>query len=234
MLRTFLAIASLLVLAPALADDAPGEGPKYSTFVDILKRAEAVRTDMDQLKVIAKIRSRDPKVKPSDITLEAKLKSGQVVSIAIAADGAFTLPSSPGLAEEDPPFVANQPKGTMEVSVTFEIKAPAVAAQRYADLMRGLVQSDMVMKRMGVFQGPKAHGLLFVFDGGDHTLTLHSAKGTKVFNSESWEQARKHLKAELSDDGKSTYIYVPMDDDILDENPPTTFDALPAQVRFAH
>jgi hypothetical protein len=228
--RIFLTIAALLVLAPAIADDTPRDGMSYSKLADYQKMIDELK-ELDQLNVIARMSSRDPKVKASDITLEARLKSDQVVSIPIAADGAFTLPASPELAQEDPLFVSNQPKGAMRLDILFKIKTPVVTAQRYADLMRGKTHLDVAIKRQAFTQGTKVHGLLFAFEKGRHTLTLHTARRNKVIRSETLKQARKHhTNVPLPGDGKSTFIYVAMDDDLLDENPQTVFDALPIAV----
>jgi hypothetical protein len=230
MRRTFLAIAALLALAPAIAEDTPRASLPYSKLMDHQKLVSKLK-DLDQLKVSASLSSMNPKVQPSDITVEARLKSGQVVSIRVAADGSFTLPSSPELAQEDPLFVSNQPRGSMGLDIQVSIKTPAVTAQRYADLMRGVTQLDVAMMRQGLMKAPKAYGLLFVFNNGGHTLTLHTSKGDKVIGSETLEQARKHVKNnQLTGNDKSTVIYVAMDGDILRENPQTTFDVLPVEV----
>jgi hypothetical protein len=231
MLRIFLATAFLLAGGAVLADDAPRASVNYSKLADYQKRIDDLK-DLDQLKVTARLGSKDAGVKPSDITLEAKLKSGQVVSIPIAADGAFTLPSSPELAREDPLFVSNQPKGTLGLDIKFDVKTPTVIAQPYAGLVRGAAQFNQAFKRQGTMAswfGPKAKGLLFAFTDGAHTLTLHTAKGDQVLKSGSLAEAQKHMKdLKLTDaSGKSTFIYLPLDDDLLDENPQTAFDALP-------
>jgi len=228
--RTFLAIAALLVLAPALADDTPRASIPYSNLMDAQKLTDKLK-DLDQLNVSTSIGSDDPQVQPSGITLEATLRSGQVVSIPIAADGTFTVPSSPELAQEDPLFVSNLPKGTMSFRTGFIMKPPTVTAQRYADLMRRGAQFNVGMVRLGLTEMPKAQGLLFAFNEGGHTLTLHTKKKDKMLRSETREQARKYLKANhLPDDGTSAFIYVAPDDKLLKENPQTEFDVLPVEV----
>lgn len=201
----------------------------YSTFADQQKLVDRLR-QLDQLDVHTYIRSKDASVKPSDIKVEARLKSGQVVSISIAADGTFTIPAMPALAQENPLFVSNQPKGTMELDFRVGIKPPALAAQHYVDLMRGLAQIDDAMKIPGVPPAPKFRGLLFGFREGTHTLTLHTTKGDRVTKSETREQLHKDHK-EASIPGAATmFIYVPLDEDLMRENPRATFDEVPVAV----
>lgn len=227
-------VTIFLLAAPALADDAPRASLPYSVLQDYQQRLDGLK-DLDQLTVSASIGSTQAGVKPSDITLSAKLASGQVVGIPVDAQGRLTLPASPELQAENPLFVSNQPKGTLQLNFKFDIKTPTATTARYADLMAGARQFNQAMRRQGVMAsmfGPKARGLLIAFGSGAHTLTLHTAKGDQVLKSGALAEAQAHLKAlKLTDDsGKGTFIYVPLDDDLLDENPPTTFDVLPTGV----
>jgi hypothetical protein len=220
----------LLAAAPAFADDAPRASLHYSDLKGYQTRLDGLK-DLDQLTVSARLGSSQPGVKPADIKLGAKLASGQTVDIPIAADGTFTLPSSPELDEEDPLFVANQPKGTLGLNIKFDVKTPTVTAQHYKALMLGAVQFNQAFKRQGLMAsmfGPKARGLLFAFKDGGHSLTLHTAKGDQVLKSGPLAEVQKYLKSlKLTDDGKSTYLYAPLDDDLMDEDPQTVFDVLP-------
>ncbi|HEX7964889.1 MAG TPA: DUF2987 domain-containing protein [Gammaproteobacteria bacterium] len=234
MLRIVLA-ASLLLAGPAvLADDAPRASLHYSDLKGYLDRLDGLK-DLDHLTAAASIKSAQAAVKPQDIKLTAKLKSGQAVDIPIDSDGRFTLPSSPELEKEDPLFVSNQPKGTLGLNVKFDIKTPTRLSDTYASLMLGATQFNEAIRRQGFMAsmfGPKVGGLLIAFDSGGHTLTLHTTKGDRVLKSASLAEAQKHLKSmKLTEDsGKRTFIYVPLDDDLLDEDPPAVLDALPTGV----
>lgn len=225
------ALILLLAAVPALADDAPRASLHYSDLKGYQERLDGLK-DLDQLTVSARITSAQAGVKPADIKLSAKLESGQTVDIPIDAEGKFTLPSSPELEKEDPLFVSNQPKGTLGLNIKFDVKTPTVTAQPYKGLMLGAVQFNQAIRRQGVMVsmfGPKAKGLLFAFESGAHTLTLHTAKGDQVLKSVSLAEAQKNLKTlKLTDaTGKGTFIYVPLDGDLMDENPRTAFDVLP-------
>src|SRR6185503_507522 len=156
-------------------DDAPRASLHYSDLKSYKLRLDGLK-DLDHLSVNARIASAQPGVKPGDIKLEATLKSGQTVDIPIDADGKLTLPSSPALEREDPLFVSNQPKGTLQINIKFDLKKPTAATDHYAGLMAGATQFNTAMKRQGMMAsmfGPKANGLLIAYDSGDHTLTLH-------------------------------------------------------------
>lgn len=234
MLRGLL-LSLLLCLPPsAPADEAPKASLLYSDLAGYMQRLDALK-DLDHLKEDARITSNRPGVKPSDIKLAATLASGRVVGIPIDADGRFTLPSSPELEKQDPLFVSNQPKGSLGLNIKFDIKTPATTADRYRDLMLGATQFNEAIKRQGFVAsllGPKAKGLIIVFDSGDHSLIIHANHGDQVLKSNSLTDARKYLKdLTLTDDsGKATFIYVPLEDDLLDEDPPTSFDVLPSGV----
>ena len=220
--------------AAALADEAPRASLHYSDLKGYQTRMDGLK-DLDQLTVSARISSAQAGVKPSDIKLETKLKSGQTVDIPIDADGRFTLPSSPELTQEDPLFVSNQPKGTLGLNIKFDIKTPDKLTQRYADLLRGATQFNEAIHRQGMMAswfGPKANGLLFLFDDGVHSLTLHTAKGDQVLKSGTLAEAQVHLKDhKLSvTSGKGIFLYVPLDKYLLEQNPMTSFDVLPMGV----
>lgn len=230
-------LACLFVLAlsaTAAAADAPKASLHYSDLEGYQKRLDDLK-DLDHIKEEARISSNRPGVKPSDIRLAATLASGQVVEIPIDAEGQLTLPSSPELEKEDPLFVSNQPKGSLGLNIKFDIKTPTTTTSRYADLMLGATQFNEAIRRQGFMAsmfGPKTKGLLIAFDSGEHSLTIHTRKGAQVLKSVSLAEAQKHLKdLKLTDDsGKSTFIYVPLDDGLMDENPLTAFDVLPAGV----
>jgi len=236
MQRIFLAIVALLALAPALADDPPHDPPyatvSYRQLADHQKLLDGLKNGLEHLNVSLRVLSKDPKVKPSDITLEAKLESGQLVSLAIAADGSFTLPSSSELAQqEDTRFMSNLPKGTLQFQDWCGIKTPTVTAQSYMDLLRGMYEFNVAQNRIDGQLSPKAYGLLFAFNEGGHTLTLHNKKGDKVLSTETLKKARKHLKLNhLTGDEGSAFIYVKFDKELMPENPQTTFDVLPVKV----
>lgn len=234
MLRRYLAALLLVCSVCAGADDAPRAALHYSEIVGYLHRLDQLK-DLDRLTASAHLGSTRPGVKPSDITMSAKLASGGVVELPIAADGSITLPTDPALAREDPLFVSNQPKGSLSFNVTFNVTAPARKTDSYAGLMAGAVQFNEAIDRQGIMAsmfGPSANGLLFLYNDRGHSLTLHGTGGDQVFKGETLEAARKHLKSmTLTDDsGKGEYIYVPLEKKLLAENPATAFDALPIGV----
>ena len=67
------------------------------------------------------VSSRNPGVKTADIVLYIDAKSGRI-PLPIDADGALTLPVSQALFDENPPVVANQPKGSMHLSYRFSFQ----------------------------------------------------------------------------------------------------------------
>lgn len=102
------------------------------------------------------VRSRIPAMRPQDIRLELEVRKGKAIALSVDSHGAFALPISRALYDENPDLVANQPKGTMMI----ERARPLAGADgeilglgedgrvRYADLFAAQRVRDRVLSEM--------------------------------------------------------------------------------------
>ena len=90
----------------------------YSTMYDLAQKQGGVtdKSAADDTTYFLMITSRLPGVQPKDISLYINRKDGRIPLI-INETGWFQLPVSVALIAENPPVIANQPKGTMVLSV---------------------------------------------------------------------------------------------------------------------
>jgi hypothetical protein len=226
------------VLGPAYGDDMASL--PYSTLVGYQQRVDALQ-DLKLLKVWGHVGSKRPDVKASDIrlTIMRDAAHGGPLPIAVDADGHFTLPVDQALKDEDPMVVANQPKGSMQMSVTWQIIAPTAKDLHYSQLMLGVQQYNEAMHRQGFIASllaPKAEGLLLIYLDGGHHLVMHAAGGDKTIPSKSYQELGDAVKG-IDMSGMptaTTLIYLPMDETLLKQDPAVTLDALPDAVSSSY
>ncbi|HEY1992079.1 MAG TPA: hypothetical protein VGH71_06415 [Gammaproteobacteria bacterium] len=236
----FLCLLVFGLCVSGVAADAPLAQIPYSQLLDYQQRVDSLR-DLKQLKVWEHVSSKRREVKPADIKLIIMRDAahGGPLPIPLDQDGVFTLPELPALKAEDPMVLSNQPKGTMVMSVTWEIIAPTVTDMRYRELILGVQQYNEAMHRQGFMAAllaPKAIGLLLVYPDGGHRLTLHAAGGDQAIPSKSYKDAGDAVKG-IDMSGMSaatTLIYLPLDDALLKQDPTVTLDSLPEAVSAAY
>jgi len=230
--KSLFAIA-LCCLASSAFADAPVAQLPYTQLLGYQQRVDELQ-DLKQLKVWENVKSSRHGVKPSDITLTIMRDAAHGGPLAIAVDGGgnFTLPVTQALKDEDALVVSNQPKGTLELSVNWEISLPASTDLRYSQLMSGAQQYNEAMRRQGVtasMLAPKATGLLLVYPDGGHRVTLHTAAGDKVITSKSYKELGDAVKGiDMSGmPASTTMIHLPLDKALLKQDPAVTLDAMP-------
>lgn len=235
-MRISLLILTALLSTSAWSADAELAQLPYSTLLDYQQRVDDLK-DLKQLKVWKHVDSSRHGVEPSDIklTIMRDAAHGGPLVMVVDEDGHFTLPVTQGLKDEDPVVVSNQPKGSMNLSVTWQILAPTTKELSYSQLMLGVQEYNEAMHRQGFvasMMAPKAEGLLLIYTDGSHHLILHAAGGDKVIPSKTYKEWGDAIKGiDMSGmPAATTLIFLPMDETLLKQDPALTLDALPEAV----
>ena len=114
------------------------------------------------------------KALPADLRLQVKV-NGQLIPVAIAADGSIQLPIRQDWVEAGAVLQSNQPKGVVAVSMNFDTRTPAGTQMSYAKLTesapvieRGIADMAGLMS----FMAPDVKALVLKFAGPGHTAVL--------------------------------------------------------------
>jgi hypothetical protein len=176
------------------------------------------------LALVLQMRSTLTNVNYSDIKASIDSKSGPI-PVAIGTDGAFSLPMRDDLLAEDPWILVNQPKGTMELNWHAGL-APSLVRQmtnaiHYAPLMRAVMECDDVQEAMRQFfpAAPRltAVGLRLTFRSTSigAAAIIHAKTGDRRLAADTLGQ-----------------LIIPVDGDLLEENPVMTLSESPAAVEI--
>lgn len=167
-LGAFLA-AALLALPAEAATPIPDPATlPYRTLSDLHAKVDGFR-DQDRLDVRVRVTPKDP-ADTAPIRLEVRSRSG-VKPVSVSADGALPdFPITAELKEENPPVVANRPKGSLQLGVQVGLKRPTKAADETVGwYQKGLDQANAAAKKLGGGLGflvPKSKSLMAVFPQG--------------------------------------------------------------------
>ena len=116
MKTTLIAVTSLLVAGFACVGDeeAPPAALSYRAMCQIAQLGAADTKDNTNQVVRLSVRSTLPDVRSRDIRMWIDARSGRV-PLPISTNGVVSFAISPSLPEQNPPVVANQPKGSMTI-----------------------------------------------------------------------------------------------------------------------
>jgi hypothetical protein len=120
--------SSIAILAFALAAGAAHARP----FREMCDQFEPLRklSDLRYVKPRVVVEPTAPGAKPQDVVFTIEAKSGPI-RISPGPDGALALPFSDALCAENPNFEANQPAGTMKISIAIDPRIPPVRTLDY-------------------------------------------------------------------------------------------------------
>ncbi len=173
------------------------------------------------LHVALRMQSTDIKVKTGDLDVFIDAKSGRI-PVKIGEDGSFLIPMRDDLAEENPPVITNQPRGTMLLDWKVGLNASQMTnTMSYRRLMQPVKDCEAVQGKMReVFPGApklKMVGLKMIYDTikNNPQVDIAAKKGGQKFKS--------------NDDGE---IMVPLDVALLEEDPSVSIPQLPAKVEI--
>lgn len=175
--------ALLLVLLPTAAVLA--EPPRAEVPYAVLHEALQPRVDLaeyPQLEAVARVQSHDPRVRPETIRLRIQARSG-VIELAPDAAGRIQLPAMPGLLQENPMVLSNQPRGTLELSVDVALVLPAGPRDRIdpGTLLAAIEQAEQMLRALDE-QPPRVSGAELWFDG-EASLNLPGPGGERLLIS---------------------------------------------------
>ncbi len=136
----------------SVLDDIEPQNAKLP-YQELIKIARSDSTQPKDAQIyILKIASLLEGVKPDEISLFLDLPDVPMI-LPVSEDGFFQVPFSLDLHEKNPLLVANQPKGTLSISVQLElpkVDPPKVTdgKVRYKELFRPIVQMAEGMKKV--------------------------------------------------------------------------------------
>jgi hypothetical protein len=160
-------LAAVLIALPLVGETTipdPATLP-YRAFADLADKVDAFR-DKERLDLRVRVTPKDP-ADTAPIRLEVRSRSG-VKPVEVAADGGLVdFPTTPALREENPPVVANRPKGTLQLGVRVVLKRPEKAGDETVGwYQKALDQANAAAKKLGGGLGflvPKSKALLVEF-----------------------------------------------------------------------
>jgi hypothetical protein len=153
----------------------------YQALVGIARGADGPPEDGEKMNL--RISSTE-KVPVKDISLTIQRKDGPQV-VDINEEGDFEVPYSQELYEENPMVISNQPRGTMDLNVLFDIKAvsPKVVdgKVKYQALFEQLLELKKVMvARDPNFGSPGYQALALQIVTEGEAVTLVRAHGSRT------------------------------------------------------
>ena len=154
-------ILSLLWTAGAVAQESVRV--PYSSLYQAL--APGLKIDrFDRLVARQRIISRRSDVHPESIKVRILAKSG-VIDIGVSAIGDIQFPMTDALLAENPMVESNQPKGSLSLSATMELKIPDALSVPYKEFFEAAKQAQQAIDGMGAsLAGRKIHSIEFEFD----------------------------------------------------------------------
>jgi hypothetical protein len=197
-----------------------------------IQQGVAALQDLKRLRVGLYITSTRPDVPRDTIKMVIHRASGALVDIPVDATGHMDLPVSADLKTENPSIVTNQPRHTLQATVAVDLVRLSGTEMSYSDLILGVTQFNTGIDRngaMSLLRASKADGLLLFYNDGGHSITLHAAQGDRTFKSQTLSAAKARLKNIQTKYHihSATVIYIPLDKQLLQEDPRLNLDRLP-------
>jgi hypothetical protein len=153
----------------------------YITLFTVLAPAQQINS-FDRLRAVQRIDSKTPGVVPSQIRIVVKAKRGDI-AVPVAADGHIDFPLDEALKTENPEVQTNQPKGSLSLTVTMELKLPAGLHIAWADLHAALDQAHAVLAAQAHTEGLSVPGIIgaeFRFGRGTDARVTVTGKSERL------------------------------------------------------
>jgi len=163
------------------------------------------KIDPAKLQVWMFVASTNKSVHPSDITLTLHSASRGLISLPLGTNGQILkFPHDPELVRENPSFVANQPKGTLQLTVTIQLPLPVELTFPYRRLGDGVAEANKSIREQAGLAlswfAPKADGVVFSFSkasAGKATVEIAAAAGKKKYTADHNGQVTLKLEKPL-------------------------------------
>src|SRR3569623_209202 len=130
----------------------------YATLFTVLAPAQQIDS-FDRLRAAQRIESKTAGVSPNQIRIVVKARRGDL-AVPVAADGRIHFPLDEALKAENPDVQTNQPKGSLSLTVTMELKLPEGLHIAWADLHAALDQAHQVLAAQARSDGLSVPGIV--------------------------------------------------------------------------
>lgn len=166
-------LASILMTLPlAATGDEAASTTSYGSLYQVLAPATTINA-RDRLVAVERIESKLPGVKPSDIKVVIRARSGPI-AVPIGPVGRVDFPVTDALRAEDPPVETNQPKGSLALTVNVGLRCPDHLRMAWSDVEAGLAQvRELYEANAPGTEPPAVRGIEVQFaPGSAATLTI--------------------------------------------------------------
>jgi hypothetical protein len=196
-----LAIFQACLIRPGCAADTNAVIP-YKMVDDLCQMADGV--DQTKLVVQVFVSSKNNAVHPSDISLAIQSAAKGTIPVQVRTDGQLlNFPHQKELRRENPSVIANQPKGTLNLSLNVRLAIPDDPTFYYSRLGDGVAEANKAIKaQAGMLSllAPKAQGVIFFFPksgAGKAKVEIASVAGRKEYTADQNGQIKLKLEKKL-------------------------------------
>ncbi len=196
-----LAALTLSHLPLAFAADTNAVVP-YKTVDELCQLADGV--DQTKLYVRVLIASKNKAVQASNITLTIHSAAKGEIPVQVSTNGQLlNFPHLKELRRENPSIIANQPKGTLNLMLTFGLAMPDGLVFPYRRLGDGVAEANKAIKAqagMLSFLAPKSQGVIVFFpktSAGKATVEITLPADRREYTADTNGQVKLKLEAAL-------------------------------------
>jgi len=149
----------------------------------------AAGADQSRLFVQVFVSSRNKAVQASDIALVIQSASQGKINVALGTNGqVLNFPHRKELVRENPFIIANQPKGTLNLYLRYEVPPVEELTFKYSRLGNASAEANkMIKSQAGLMSwvAPKSQGVVFVFPKESKAkVSIRAAAGSKEFTAD--------------------------------------------------
>lgn len=177
----------------------------FIAYKDLDKMCQ-IGDGVDQTKFDARVIvfSTNATVHRSDIRLTIQSASRGAIPVQVSTNGqVLNFPHDKELRRENPPIIANQPEGTLSLTMKFELAMPDDLTFRYSRLGDGVTEGNKAVKSMvGMWSllVPKMNGVIFYFpkaSAGKAKIEIMRAEGAKEYTADTNSMIEFKLERKL-------------------------------------
>ena len=188
-------------VAPTTRADSTNAVIPYKAMDDLWQIAHSA--DQSKLMVQVFVASANKAVRATNIALTIQSASQGNLPVNVSTNGQIIdFPHRKELVQENPPILANQPKGTLNLFIGYQIPLEGLSF-RYARLGHATAEANKMIKSqagMASMLAPKAQGVVFVFpkkSSEPAKITILIATGKKEFIADKDGRVKLRLEESL-------------------------------------
>ena len=161
--------------------------------------------DPAKLQIHLFISSTNKAIPPADITLAIHSTVRGWIPISMNTNGrVLAFPMDKDLRRENPPIMANLPKGALRVAIAIQIPPTNALTFRYSRLADGVAEINKAIRtQAGIILSlfvPKVHSVVFLFPragAGKATVEILSASGSRKYTADKYGMVKLKLEKAL-------------------------------------